>query len=224
MSDGVERAKETAALSAASHVYDGDVVGLGTGSTAALVIERLGARVDNGLDIVGIPTSLQSRQLALSAGIPLTMLSEETPTVAIDGADQVVGRTLIKGGGAAHTREKVVATAADRFMVVCDESKRSDALDHPLPVEVLPHAHSTVTEAIAGLGGDATPRMNSSGCLLFTEQGNIILDCDFGRIEDPDMVGPTINSIPGVVEHGLFYEMADEIHWGREEYGRIDRF
>ena len=132
-SGGSEAAKRRAGESAAAAVEDGSVVGLGTGSTAAAAIRELGRRVDSGLDVRGVPTSHGARRLAREAGIPLTTLAEATPDVAIDGADQFAGGDLIKGGGAAHTREKLVDTAADRFLVVAADSKRAAALDLPIP-------------------------------------------------------------------------------------------
>jgi len=143
-SGGTEPQKRLAGEHAADAVSDGDVVGLGTGSTAAAAIRALGRRVDSGLDVRAIPTSHQSRALARETGIPLTSLDEATPDVAIDGADQIAGLdrlappVLIKGGGAAHTSEKLVDSAADRFLVVADPTKLADRLDAAVPIAVLP--------------------------------------------------------------------------------------
>ncbi|WP_439028201.1 ribose-5-phosphate isomerase RpiA [Haloarchaeobius sp. DT45] len=216
---GTTEQKRRAGESAADLVTDGMVVGLGTGSTAAHAIEALGQAVDAGLDVEGIPTSFQSRQLALEHGIPLTSLDAvDRVDVAIDGADQVAGFTLVKGGGAAHAREKIVDAAADRFVVVADPSKLTDDLDYPIPVEVLPAARPTVADAIAALGGDPVLRQaeRKDGPVV-TDNGNVVLDCDFGVVDEPAALATDLSALPGVVEHGLFVDMADEVHVGRDD-------
>ncbi|MFC7134643.1 MULTISPECIES: ribose-5-phosphate isomerase RpiA [Salinibaculum] len=214
---GSEAAKRRAGESAAAAVDDGMVVGLGTGSTAAHAIRDLGRQVDSGLDIEGIPTSFQSRELAREAGIPLTALDEATPDVAIDGADQVADGDLVKGGGAAHAREKIVDAAADRLLVVADPTKEAEVLDAPVPVEVLPDARSTAADEIEAAGGDPTLRAaeRKDGPVV-TDNGNLVLDCAFGTIEDPGALAATLSAVPGVVEHGLFVGLADEIHVGSD--------
>lgn len=210
-------AKRRAGRSAAETVEDGAVVGLGTGSTAAEAIGVLGQRVHAGLDITGIPTSYQARTTATEAGIPLTSLGESNRLdVAIDGADQVANGVAIKGGGAAHTREKIVAAAAEEVRLVVDETKLTDTLDHPVPVSVVPAARSTVSAAIRGLGGEPMLRAatRKDGPVV-TDEGNLVLDCDFGSITAPDRLGQSLSQVPGVVEHGLFIDLADEIHVGR---------
>jgi ribose 5-phosphate isomerase A len=210
-----EQAKRRAGESAARQVEDGTVVGLGTGSTAAAAIRHLGERVDSGLDIRAVPTSHQSRSLAREVGIPLTTLAAATPDIAIDGADQVAGRTLIKGGGAAHAREKVVDAAATRFLVVVDQTKVADSLDHPVPVAVFPDARATVSTAVAELGGEATLRQASQkDGPVVTDNGNLVLDCDFGVIDAPADLAVALDTVPGVVAHGLFVGLTDEIHVG----------
>ena len=219
----VEASKRRAAESAVEAVEDGHVVGLGSGSTAAHAIRALGRQVDAGLDVEGVPTSFQSREVARGAGVPLLALEDvERIDVAIDGADQVAvseasspEHPLVKGGGAAHAREKVVDAAARRFIVVVDERKLSDALDHPIPVEVLPAARTIVAEDIRELGGEPTLRRASekSGPVV-TDNGNLVLDCDFGTIEDPLGLAADLAVLPGVVEHGLFVSLADEVHVG----------
>lgn len=210
--DGTDAAKRRAGEYAASQVTHGTVIGLGTGSTAAHAIRALGERVEEGLDVRGIPTSYQSRDLAREVGIPRISLDEATPELAIDGADQVVDGTLIKGGGAAHAREKVVDAAADRFLVVVDEGKLADNLDQPVPVEVLPAARSTVSAAIASLGGEARLReaTRKDGPVV-TDNGNLVLDCAFGEIADPMALATELCALPGVIEHGLFVDLADEV-------------
>jgi ribose 5-phosphate isomerase A len=216
--DERETAKRSAGESAAEAVEDGTVVGLGTGSTAAHAIRKLGRRVDAGLDVRGIPTSFQARERASEAGIPLTTLSQATPDIAIDGADQVAGRDLVKGGGAAHTREKLVDAAADRLLVVVDPSKLADALDHPVPLAVLPDAHRPVADAVREQGGDPElRRAERKDGPVVTDEGHLVLDCDFGPVADPAARARALEALPGVVEHGLFVGMADEIHAGDEE-------
>jgi ribose 5-phosphate isomerase A len=206
-------AKRRAGNHAADSVPDGSVVGLGTGSTAAHAIQALGERVAAGLDVKGIPTSFQSRARALEAGIPLTSLDAvETVDVAIDGADEVAQGDLVKGGGAAHAREKIVDAAADRFLVVVDPSKEAGVLSHPVPVEVLPAARPTATAALRELGGVPTLRQGSGkDGPVITDNGNVVLDADFGEIDSPGELGRAIASVPGVLEHGLFVDMADEV-------------
>jgi len=216
--EAIEAAKRRAGKSAADAVDDGMVVGLGTGSTAAHAIERLGERVDAGLDIEGIPTSFQSRKLARQSAIPVTTLSEATPDIAIDGADQVANGVLIKGGGGAHAREKVVGTAADRFLVVVDPRKEAETLDEVVPIEVLPSARRPVRERLETLGGTPTLRDASlKDGPVVTDNGNLLFDCDFGRIDQPGPLATDLAAIPGVVEHGLFVDIADEIHVGTDD-------
>jgi ribose 5-phosphate isomerase A len=212
---GREAAKRRAGESAASEVQDGMVVGLGTGSTAARAIAALGRRVDAGLDVVGIPTSYQSRERAREAGVPLTSLDDATPDVAIDGADQVANGDLLKGGGAAHVREKIVDAAADRLLVVVDPTKEVEVLDGPVPVAVLPDARTTVAAAVRGRGGEPTLRTatRKDGPVV-TDDGNLVLDCDFGAVRNPGERARALAELPGVVGHGLFVGLADEVHVG----------
>lgn len=213
---GTDAAKRRAGEAAAEAVADGDVVGLGTGSTAAHAIRALGRAVDDGLDVRGVPTSFQSRQLAKDVGVPLVALEDVSRVdVDIDGADQVAGFDLVKGGGAAHAREKVVAAAAERFLVVVDGTKVADVLDHPVPVEVLPAARTAVVAAIEALGGEPTLRAaaGKDGPVV-TDNGNLVLDSDFGGVETPGELAASLSAVPGVVEHGLFVEMADAVYVG----------
>lgn len=216
--DATEAAKRRAAESAVEAVDDGMTVGLGTGSTAAYAIRELGRRVDAGLDIEGVPTSFQARQLARSVGVPLAALEDiDRLDLAIDGADQVAGHDLLKGGGAAHTREKVVDAAADAFHVVVDESKLADRLDRPVPLAVLPVARSTVAARLTALGGDPTLREapGKDGPVV-TDDGHLVIDCAFGPIEDPAGRSAELTGVPGIVAHGLFVDLADVIHVGTE--------
>jgi ribose 5-phosphate isomerase A len=209
--------KRRAGESAVEAVPDGSVVGLGTGSTAAAAIRALGRRIDSGLDIRAIPTSYQARQLAREVSIPLVTLEDETPDVAIDGADQVAGFDLIKGGGAAHAREKIIAAAADRFLVVVDETKLAETLHLSVPIEVLPDAVPVVEPALEGFGGEPTLRIaEQKDGPLVTDNGNFVIDCAFGPIPAPGDLAAEIAALPGIVEHGLFVGMADEIHVGTD--------
>ncbi|MFB6301825.1 MAG: ribose-5-phosphate isomerase RpiA [Haloferacaceae archaeon] len=217
---GRDAAKRRAGESAADLATDGDLVGLGTGSTAAHAIRALGRRVDAGLDVRGVATSYQARERARDAGVPLAALDAvETVDLAIDGADQVAGdgAALVKGGGAAHAREKVVDAAAERFVVVVDPTKLVDALDSPVPVEVLPDARGTVVRRLRDAGGDPTlRRAERKDGPVVTDNGNLVLDADFGTIADPGDLDARLDGVPGVVEHGLFVGLADEVHVGRD--------
>ncbi len=190
-------------------------VGLGTGSTAAHAIRRIGALVREGLVLRGVPTSEQSAALARCEGIPLVSLNEvERVHLAIDGADEVDGRKrCIKGGGGALLREKIVAGAADRLVVIVDSGKRVACLGaFPLPVEVVPFACRQVRRRIEALGASAEVR---AGGAFVTDEGNRILDCRFGPISDPPALAAELSAMPGVVEHGLFIGMADDVIVGR---------
>jgi ribose 5-phosphate isomerase A len=227
----VERAKRRAGEAAAETVTDGSVVGLGTGSTAAHAIRALGERVAGGLDVRGVPTSLGTRALAREAGVPLASLSDvESVDVAIDGADQVLGGAdgtpgdvLVKGGGGAHLREKVVASSADSFLVVVDERKLTEAIDHPIPLEVLPAARSTVARRVSDLGGEPSlRRAERKDGPVVTDNGNLLIDADFGPIagsgsgstDDPVTLAGDLAGIPGLLEHGLFVDLAETIYVG----------
>jgi ribose 5-phosphate isomerase A len=218
-SGGTTAAKRRAGERAAEAVEDGMVVGLGTGSTAAHAIRAIGEAVDAGLDVRGVPTSFQSRQLAIESGIPLVSLDEvDTVHLAIDGADQFAGGDLIKGGGAAHACEKIVDATAERLVVVADPSKAAERLDRPVPVEALPDAHSLVARRVEARGGDPELRAaeRKDGPVV-TDNGNLVVDCDFGAIADPGELAAWLSALPGVVEHGLFVGAADEILVGHED-------
>lgn len=220
---GTTEQKRRAGESAAALVEDGMVVGLGTGSTAAHAIRAVGDAVADGLDAVGVPTSFDSRELAREAGVPLRSPDEiERVDLAIDGADQIADGQLVKGGGAAHAREKLVDAAADRFVVVADPSKEADALDCAVPIEVLPDARSTAAAAIRDAGGAPTLRdAERKDGPVITDNGNLVFDCDFGRIDDPAGLATALSAIPGAVEHGLFVDMADEVHVGTDDGVRV---
>jgi ribose 5-phosphate isomerase A len=206
-----EGEKEAAARASIEMVRDGDIVGLGTGSTAAYAVRFLGERVRAGLKIRGIPTSIHTRELAASIGIPLTTLDEfQEIDVTIDGADEVDPELrLIKGGGGALLREKIVASASRKLVIIADSTKQVATLGKfPVPVEVIKFAETLVAKKLAGLGAAVTVRGASSGKPFLTDEGNHILDCEFGRISDAPGLGRALESMPGVVEHGLFIGMA----------------
>jgi len=209
-----DQEKEAAAQASLRFVRDGQVVGLGTGSTAACFIRLLGEQVKKGLRVRGIPTSVRSRELALSLGIPLTTLDEcQEIDVTVDGADEVDPELrLIKGGGGALLREKIVASATKKLVIVADETKRVAVLGKfPLPVEVIQFARALVTKRIAALGAQVTVRMEASGKPYVTDENNHILDCSFGQIPDADGLARRLSDMPGVVEHGLFIGMASTV-------------
>ena len=211
--------KLAAATAAARLVEPGMTLGLGTGSTAARLIDALAERVKGGLKVVCVPTSEATRQLAAAAGLKLTTL-DETPhlDLTIDGADEIDPiLTLIKGGGGALLREKIVATASDRMVVIADISKRVSALGaFPLPVEVVPFGVTATRNMVAamvreiGYEGTIALRNTQEGKPFVTENGNLILDCAFGRIAEPLDLAAALRIIPGVVEHGLFIGLCDE--------------
>jgi ribose 5-phosphate isomerase A len=206
-----DQEKEAAARASLRFVKDGDIVGLGTGSTAAYAVRFLGERVQSGLKIRGIPTSVRTAELATSLGIPLTTLDEfQEIDVAIDGADEIgPGLQLIKGGGGALLREKIVASASRKFVVIADSTKQVATLGKfPVPVEVSKFAEALVAKKIAALGAAVTLRKESSGRVFVTDEGNHILDCTFGKIADPPALARKLENTPGVVEHGLFIGMA----------------
>jgi ribose 5-phosphate isomerase A len=206
-----EAEKEAAGRAAAKLVCDGNVVGLGTGSTAYFAVVALGERVKAGLKIVGIPTSVQTADLARAVGIPLTTLDEHSEIdITIDGADEVDPKlNLIKGGGGALLREKVVASASKKMVVVADSAKIVPVLGRfPLPVEVIAFARAVVEKKIATLGASPKLRTRPDGSPYLTDNGNQILDCSFGGIADAWVLALELSNIPGIVEHGLFVGLA----------------
>jgi ribose 5-phosphate isomerase A len=215
-----EQEKEAAGRAAAELVRDGDVVGLGTGSTAYFTVIALGERVKAGLKMIGIPTSVKTADLARAVGIRLTTLDEHPEIdITIDGADEVGPQlNLIKGGGGALTREKVIASASRKMVVVADSGKIVPMLGKfPLPVEVIAFARTVVERKIVSLGAVPKMRTKPDGSPYLTDNGNPILDCSFGQIPDPPVLALALNTTPGIVEHGLFICLANVALVGRGE-------
>jgi len=225
--DPVKLMKQEVGKAAADQVKSGSIVGLGTGSTTAYAIQYLGDRLKSGQlkDIVGVPTSFQAEVLAKQYGIPLTTLDAiDHIDIAIDGADEVdPQKNLIKGGGAAHTREKVVDYLADRFIVVVDSGKLVDRLGSvfPVPVEVIPMAITPVMRALEKLGGKPELRMGvKKAGPVITDQGNMVVDVKFDTISNPEILEKTLNNIPGVLENGIFVNCADLVLIGEVKDGQ----
>ena len=212
----VQNLKQQAGEYAADLIEPGMVIGLGTGSTAIFATRRIAQRLHNGdlRDIVALPTSLATEAAANALGIPLTTLaSHPRVAITIDGADEVDPVfNLIKGGGGAHLREKIIAQATVRLVIVVDESKLSPQLgaNWPVPVEVIPFNWESQAAYLRSLG--AAPALRLAGDRPFhSDQGNLILDCDFGPIADPAVLDVALNSRAGIVEHGLFINMARDV-------------
>lgn len=210
--------KRMAAESAAAQVASGMTVGLGTGSTAAFVLEALGIRIRDGLRITGVPTSEATAARARELGIPLAL--DVVTDIAIDGADEVDPRTLnlIKGRGGALLREKIVAQATRRFLVVVDETKLVFQLGAGLlPVEVAPFGWQATARRLENLGAQLQRRD------FVTDNGNYILDCSFGLMDNPESLASQLDHIAGVVEHGLFIGLTAEVHVGKPSGAQILR-
>ena len=217
-----EEAKRRAALAAVQHVKDGFVVGLGSGSTAAFVVEEIGRLIrEDGLQVLGVPSSSQAMMVAVESGVPLTTLDEHPILdLDIDGADEVDGKLdMIKGGGGALTREKIVASAAKQVVIVADETKLVETLGaFKVPVEVLPFALATATAEIKKLEGKPFLR-ESKGKVgaVVTDNGNYILDVDFGLIADAEGLNRRLKLVPGVIETGLFIGLANVVYLAKPD-------
>ena len=220
-----EDQKRSAALKALDYVEDGMRLGLGTGSTAVHFVDALGERVAGGLNVLCVPTSEATAAQARGLNIPLTTL-DETPAldVTVDGADELDGDlVLIKGGGGALLREKIVATSSHRMVVIADASKRVEVLGaFPLPVEVIPFGAEATARAMAevagklGCEGGITQRLKD-GEPFITDGGHYIYDCAFGQIKDAPALDAALNRIPGVVENGLFVSIASVVLIGTDD-------
>ncbi len=222
-------ARRKVGLAAAALVESGMVVGLGTGSTAAFAIAELGRRRrEEGLSMVGVPTSWSALELARHAGLDVRALNDvDRIDLALDGADEVSPQlALIKGGGAAHTQEKIVATAATRFVVLVDDGKLVDVLGvkWAVPLEVLSIALRTVERALLALG--ATPQLRKGGGKdgpVVTDHGNLVVDAKFPSIPDPVALAHALDAIPGLVEHGIFVDLVDFVLVGSRADGSVRR-
>ncbi|AWM06888.1 ribose-5-phosphate isomerase RpiA [Bradyrhizobium symbiodeficiens] len=217
----MDQLKRQAAARALEEVRDGMQLGLGTGSTAKHFVELLGERVAAGLKVIGVPTSEATRLDAIRCGVPLTTLDEiDHLDITIDGADEIDPElNLIKGGGGALLREKIVAAASDRMIVIADDTKWVPTLGKfPLPIEVIPFGLGATRRAIekafaeCGVSGQMAVRNakggDKDGHVLVTDGGHWIVDAKLGRIEDPARLAKALSVIPGVVEHGLFIGLA----------------
>src|ERR1700745_2696973 len=206
--------KETAARAALQYIQDGQVVGLGSGSTATIAIRYVAEKVQQGLRIRGLPSSIASHDLAIQLGIPLFTFDDvQEIDVTIDGADEFdPALNLIKGGGGAMLREKIVASASRQLVIVTDSSKQVRMLGKfPVPVEVIGFAERLIAKKISDLGAKVVQRQDNSGKPYVTDEKHHILDCHFGQIPDPAGLGRTLSEMPGVVEHGLFVGMTSVV-------------
>jgi ribose 5-phosphate isomerase A len=222
MTDLFEQAKRSAGRAAANLVESGMRVGLGSGSTFLHALERLAERQrEEILEILAVPTSKATAARARELGIPLSSLDElERLDIAIDGADEIdANKNMIKGGGAALAREKIVAAAAGEMVVVVGENKIVDVLGRgfPLPVEVLPFGWRQAEANLKSLGSRPALRRGKGGSPHTTDNGNYILDCKFEEIPDPAGLSASINTIPGVVDNGLFVGMAGRVFVGNND-------
>jgi ribose 5-phosphate isomerase A len=207
----VDAAKRAAGEAAAQLVEDGACVGLGTGSTARWFITALGRRVHEGLRVRGVPTSEATRRLAMEHGIPIAHLGAEGVDIAVDGADQVdTDLRLIKGGGGAMVRERIVAAAARQFVVVVDESKLREHLEGAVPLEIMEFGADRTLAVLAEMGS-VQLRLDSAGGAVRSDNGNLLADAVFSVMDDPDGLAARLDTTPGVVGHGFFLGMADRV-------------
>ena len=214
--DAQQQLKQTAAESAVALVEDGMILGLGTGSTAKLAVDALGKRVASGLRVTGIPTSEFTAEQARSLGIPVSTMDEHPEIeLTIDGADEVEVHTLnlIKGRGGALLREKIVASASKRLVIIVDESKLVEKLgsQFAVPVELVPFGWPAAARKLQSLGAKVALRSGTDGKPFVTDGGHYIVDCVFGPVAFPAKLESELNSIVGVVEHGLFLGMATQV-------------
>ncbi len=220
------RGKLNCAKEAVKLVEDGMVLGIGSGSTVEIFLRELGKRIRaEELEVYGVPSSYQSHLIAVECGIKVVDLFQFPELeLCVDGADQIDSSlNCIKGGGGALTREKIVASASKRFVIIAEESKVVERLSMPVPVEILPFAYGFVSKEVEKMGGRCVLRVGS-GKLgpVISDNGNFIADCDFGSIEEPESVESELNSIPGVVENGIFPgKMVDRVIVGTDDGVRI---
>lgn len=229
---GQDRAKANAAAAALEYIEDGMTVGLGTGSTAKFFVEMLAEEVADGMFVRGVPTSEQTKRLAESHGIPLLPVERvERIEVTVDGADEVDGQgRLIKGGGAALLREKIIANATDHMVVIADPSKQVETLgEFPLPVEVTQFGFTITAKKVhdaleeAGVKRPHVKLRQTDGraAPIVTDGGNFILDCHCGAIPNSEQLAFLLSNIPGVVEHGLFLNLARTVIIGKDDSATV---
>jgi len=215
-----EDMKKIAAEKSVEHVKNGMIIGLGTGSTVEYAIKKLGERINAGLKIEGIPTSLKTKKLALEHKIPLVDLNDYPEIdLTIDGADEVDSHlNLIKGGGGALTREKIVAYHSKKEIIVIDETKvvKKLGIGFPVPVEVTKFGWKATKKSLEELGCTIELRTIMDEVYI-TDNSNYVLDCDFGKINEPETLEREINSLPGVIENGLFIDLVDEVIVGSKQ-------
>lgn len=219
-----EAGKKNAALRAVEFIHDGMTIGMGTGSTAGHFIDALAGKIREGWTLYGVPTSEKTRLMAIRAGITIIEPDEKTVIdVAVDGADEIDGQLdLVKGGGGALLREKIVASAAGKFIVIADISKNVPFLGaFPVPVEIERFSFRLtarlVRKSLSVYGYEASQtvlRTNPDGSLFLTDGGNCILDCMTGKIDDPFILNRDLCSLPGVIETGIFCKMTDIVIFG----------
>lgn len=225
-----EQMKQNAANLAVDHIRSGMILGLGFGSTALLAVRRLGEYLQTGklTNVLGIPSSIETEALAVQLGIPLTTL-EEHPVIdlTIDGADEIdPDLQLIKGGGGALLREKIVAQASRQVIIIADDTKRSPILGThwPVPVEVLPFGWGSQYQFLKSIGGNPQVRMKQDGSRFITDQGNMIMDCHFDPIKDLRLLARQLDQRAGIIAHGIFLDMAtDVIYCGQAGCEQISR-
>ena len=219
----LNKLKNKAAVEAVKNVESGMVLGLGTGSTANFAIREISRLLKEGSlkDIVGIPSSNQTEKLALELGIPLISFEQKSGIdLNIDSADEVdPDLNLIKGGGGALLREKIIAQSSTRNIIVVDEQKMSQKLGTKwaVPVEIIEFSYKPVAIYLEDLGAELALRKNQNGEIYRTDQGNMIADCNFGQIQDLNELNKALNSKAGIVEHGLFIGIADEVIIGKPD-------
>lgn len=212
-------AKQAAAFKAVEYIKKGMVIGLGTGSTAYWAIQYLAERVKQGLQVTTVATSAETEKIALQCNIPVVSLdSVEYIDIDIDGADEIdADMNLVKGGGGALLREKIVASASRAFIVIAGDSKRVEVLGKfPLPVEIIPFGWQHTARQLAALGCSTSLREKDAK-IFITDNGNYIIDCHFGAIAEPAVLEQQINNIPGVVDNGLFVKMATRVILGCDD-------
>lgn len=221
----IAKEKHLAAARSLDFVKDGMCLGLGSGSTAAIMLQLLGERMrDENLRISGIPTSDETEAIARQLGIPIERFDENTSVdLTIDGADEADGDlNLIKGGGGALLREKIVASLSKQVVIIVDSTKQVETLGRfPLPVEVVKFAWKPIARRLQEMGGQPNLRTRNDGQPYVADEGNYILDCSFGRIDDANALGNTLDTMPGVMGHGLFVGIADVLIIGNGEQTQV---